>query len=50
LVGFNFVNQAGPKWLKKQRLAFEFGIPVYQDLDGPQLETYWIIMFGWQYT
>jgi len=50
LVGLNFVNQAGPKWLKGQRLAFEFGIPVYQDLDGPQLETDWIILFGWQYT
>ena len=50
LVGLNFVNQAGPKWLKGQRLAFEFGIPVYQDLDGPQLETDWILLFGWQYT
>ncbi len=50
LVGLNFVNQAGPKWLQGQRLAFEFGLPVYQDLDGPQLETDWIILFGWQYT
>jgi len=50
LVGINFVNQIGPKWLQGQRLAFEFGLPVYQDLDGPQLETDWIILFGWQYT
>jgi len=50
LFGFNFVNQKGPKWLQGQRLAFEFGFPVYQDLDGPQLETDWVLLFGWQFT
>jgi len=50
LIGLNFVNQAGPKWLQGQRLAFEIGLPIYQDLDGPQLETDWIILVGWQYT
>ena len=49
LIGLNFVNRAGPRWLKGQRLAFEFGLPVYQDLDGPQLETDWIILIGWRY-
>ena len=49
LIGLNFVNRAGPKWLQGQRLAFEFGLPIYQDLDGPQLETDWIILIGWRY-
>ena len=31
-----------------QRLAIEFGVPVYQRLDGPQLETDWTLMIGWQ--
>ncbi|MGI9535053.1 MAG: transporter, partial [Thermodesulfobacteriota bacterium] len=43
LFGINFVNQLGPKWLKGQRLAAEFGFPLYQDLDGPQLETDWVL-------
>jgi hypothetical protein len=32
------------------RLAFEGGAPVYQNLDGPQLETDWRITVGWQLT
>ncbi|MEM8982663.1 MAG: transporter [Pseudomonadota bacterium] len=31
------------------RLAFEFVAPLRQDLDGPQLETDWTVMVGWQY-
>lgn len=31
-----------------QRLALEFGLPVYQDLDGPQLATDWVATIGWQ--
>jgi len=34
---------------KKQRLAFEVSAPTYQKLDGPQLETDWMLTFGWQY-
>ena len=49
LLGVNFINQKGPKWLRGQRLAAEFGLPVYQDLDGPQLETDWVLILGWQY-
>ena len=30
------------------RLALEFLVPVYQHLDGPQVETDWTVMFGWQ--
>ncbi len=32
------------------RLAIEVGLPVYQHLDGPQLETDWTVSFGWQFT
>jgi len=34
---------------KSNRLALEFALPVHQDLDGPQLETDWILTFGWQF-
>jgi hypothetical protein len=34
--------------LKGHRFAIESGLPVYQDLDGPQLETDWIFTAGWQ--
>jgi len=36
--------------LKGQHLGFELGLPVYQALDGPQLETDWTISAGWQWT
>ena len=35
--------------IKGQRLAVEFGLPLYHGLDGPQLETDWILWLGWQY-
>lgn len=35
---------------QKQRLALEVTAPVYQKLNGPQLETDWVLTFGWQYT
>ncbi|UCF21208.1 MAG: transporter [Gemmatimonadota bacterium] len=34
---------------KGLRLAGEWLLPVYQDLDGPQLETDWVIVVGAQY-
>ncbi|MBW2244028.1 MAG: transporter [Deltaproteobacteria bacterium] len=34
--------------LRGHRLALEVGRPVYQKLDGPQLETDWMITVGWQ--
>ncbi|MEM1175672.1 MAG: transporter [Pseudomonadota bacterium] len=33
----------------RQRLALELTVPVQQDLDGPQLETDWVVTLGWQY-
>lgn len=35
--------------LDDQRLSVEFGIPVHQDLDGPQLERDWSATVGWQW-
>ena len=36
--------------LKGQHLGVEIGLPVYQSLDGPQLEMDWKISAGWQWT
>jgi hypothetical protein len=46
LVGINFV----PPGLTSLRLAAEVGAPVYQKLDGPQLETDLVFTLGAQYT
>jgi hypothetical protein len=45
--GINTVVTEGP--LKGHRFAIEVGAPVYQDLNGPQLETDWKLIAGWQY-
>jgi len=44
--GVNFMVQEGP--FKGHRLAVEALRPVYQDLNGPQLETDWTLTLGWQ--
>ena len=44
--GINWVTEKGPG--RNQRLAAEIGIPVYQNLDGPQLETDLLLTLGWQ--
>ncbi len=49
LLGLDFYVPRGPVPIKGQRLAVEFGLPLYQDLDGPQLETDWVLWLGWQY-
>ena len=46
LAGINFVTPG----LTSLRLAAEAGVPVYQDLDGPQLETDLVFTLGAQYT
>lgn len=34
----------------RHRLALEVTIPVHEDLNGPQLETDWMVTLGWQFT
>jgi len=48
LAGVNFVVPLG--LAGDHSLAFEGGAPIYQNLDGPQLETDWRITVGWQLT
>ena len=45
-LGANYLVLSGP--LSGHRLGIEFGKPVIQWLDGPQLETDWILTLGWQ--
>ncbi|MEM1371065.1 MAG: transporter [Pseudomonadota bacterium] len=47
LVGINSIVTQGA--LKGHRFAIEGGVPVYQDLNGPQMETDWLLTLGWQY-
>ena len=47
LAGVNFEAPAGV--FRGNHLAIEAGLPVWQNLDGPQLETDWTLMAGWQY-
>jgi len=49
LFGLNFFVPEGPQFIRGLRLATEFGFPIYQDLNGPQLETDWILWLGLQY-
>jgi hypothetical protein len=46
LFGFNLIGQRGV--VCGHRLAAEFGVPVYQNLNGPQMETDWTLTVGWQ--
>ena len=46
LLGLNYYCKSGP--LKGHRLAVEGGVPLYEKLEGYQLETDWIITVGWQ--
>ncbi len=44
--GINFAGQSGA--INGHRIAIEALIPVYQDLNGPQMETNWTLTVGWQ--
>lgn len=46
-IGVNYLFEQGA--LKGQRLALEYSVPVYQELDGPQMEMQKSITLGWQY-
>ncbi len=47
LAGLNFYSRSGIT--KGHRLAVEVGTPIYEDLDGPQMSTQWMVTVGWQY-
>jgi len=46
-LGLNLAGQHG--WIRGQRLALEFGAPITQDLNGPQMQRDWSLTLGWQY-
>lgn len=46
-IGANWYGPSGA--LRGHRLGFEFLVPIDQRLDGPQLETDWSAVLGWQY-
>lgn len=48
LVGLNLFQNDGP--LGGNRIALEGGVPVYQWLDGPQLETDYRVSASWNWT
>jgi hypothetical protein len=48
LFGINLFANSGK--LDGNNLTFEAGLPVYQWLAGPQLETDWRLSLAWQYT
>lgn len=45
-LGLNFAVPHGT--FAGQRLAIEGSVPVFRDLNGPQLETDWMLTVGWQ--
>lgn len=47
LLGIDLAGQHGS--LEGHRLSIEGGIPVYQKLEGPQLEVDWFLVANWQY-
>lgn len=49
LLGLNLYAPEGSS-LSGHRLAIEDGVPIYQSLTGPQLETDWILTGGWQFS
>lgn len=46
-LGANLIGIQGP--LRDHRFAAEIRLPLYRDLNGPQLETDWTLTVGWQY-
>ncbi len=45
-LGVNYIFTGGAA--KGNRIALEIGMPIYQNLDGPQMETDWVYTIGWQ--
>ena len=48
LLGVNFYIPHGP--LKGNRFSVEGGIPLYQNIAGPNIAVDWMISFGWTYS
>ena len=46
LAGLNYYRQQG--YFAGNRLAVEFGIPLYENLTGPQMSQEWRSVLGWQ--
>jgi hypothetical protein len=44
--GVNLAGEEGA--LRGHRLAFEVGVPLYEDLNGPQMKQDWTLTVGWQ--
>ena len=47
IIGANFIIPSGT--LKGNRLAADLRLPLWQDLNGLQLETDWTLTLGWQF-
>lgn len=47
LIGVNFYVAEG--YLYNHRLAVEFGVPLYQNLNGPQMAAESVLTLGWQW-
>jgi hypothetical protein len=47
-VGLGVSLFAPQDFFEGHRIAIEVARPVYQYLDGPQLETDWIVTVGWE--
>ena len=47
LIGINLAGQRG--WRRNHRLAVEYGIPLREDLNGPQMSLQRQLTVGWQY-
>jgi hypothetical protein len=48
LAGLNFYLGKGP--LKGNRFSIEGGVPLYQNLAGPNMGVNWLITAAWTYT
>jgi hypothetical protein len=44
-VGFNLYSTKG--WMKNNKLSVEYGMPLYQNLNGPQLAVKSTLSAGW---
>jgi hypothetical protein len=49
LFGLNFYTTKGPRLLRGHKFGVEGGFPLYEHLDGPALETDFVLTAGWQY-